>query len=371
MTDDTIPSLVRQADAAAARRDLATAVVVLRHIAALQPDDAATWKKLAAISRAMARPDEARDAIDRALAIHPRDALALLLKAGLVEDAGGDAEEPYRAALTFIEGADRASPSLRARIEHARLYCATAHDRRIARLSHIARGESDALACSATERARIDAFVQTLADAASPVLPMLSRIAYHEPSRFAGLERVAAAHAVYMAEYVRLIASDEAAARPYVDHPADVPLDQWADLNRSRKWSAAHIWRGGTLVRQAADRCPKTLAAFAGLPTPDIPGKSPNLMYSILAPGTHIPPHVGVTNVRLVVHIPLRIPAACSLTVGGVQRRWVPGEAIVFDDTIEHEAINESDEVRVVLIGDVWHPDLSGNERKVLRALMD
>ena len=370
MAADNIQSLVSQADAAAAQRDLATAVVTLRKIAALQPGDAVTWKKLAAISRALGRLDEALAAIDHALAIDPRDALSLLLKGGLVEQAGGDAEEPYRAALAFVEKAQISSSSLRARLDHAERYCAIAHDQRMDRLSSIARIESDRLECSRDERARIDAFVQALADAASPVLPMLSRTPYHEPSRFAGLEKVAASYRIFMAEYAQLIENDEHASAPYVDHPVNVPLDQWADLNRSRNWSAAHIWRGGVIVEQTADQCPRTCAAFAGLSTPDIPGKSPNLMYSILSPQTHIPSHVGVTNVRLVVHIPLRIPSGCSLTVGGEQRHWALGEALVFDDTVEHEAINASEEVRVVLIGDLWHPDLSRNERKVISAIM-
>ena len=370
MSNDDLQILAGRADAAAARRDLPEAATLLATLAARDPRDAANWKKLAAIRRALGQDADAMVAIGHALAIEPRDPLSLLMKAGLVEAAGGDAEEPYRAALSLIDDPDAAPPVLRARLAHARLYCDSAHRTRIDRLSGIAAAESDRLHVTGTERSRIDLFVQGIADALSPVLPMLARHPYHDPARFAGLTTAARCHADYTADYLRLMAADDRAAAPYVDHPSDVPIDQWADLNGSRQWSAAHLWRGGTVVHRNADRCPVTVAAFAQLPVPAIGARSPNLMFSILAPHTRIPPHVGVTNVRLVVHIPLIIPEHCSLTVGGERRSWHPGTAIVFDDTIEHEAANDSDDTRVVLIGDVWHPDLTANERTVLHALM-
>ena len=369
MSDD-LHILAGQADAAAARRDLPRAAALLAELAIRDPRDAATWKKLAAIRRALGQEADAMAAVGHALSIEPRDPLSLLMKAGLVESNGDDAEEPYRAALSFIDDPAAAPPALRARLDHARRYCDAAHHMRVDRLSRIAAAQADDIGCTTTERSRIDAFVQGIADAVSPVLPMLSRHPYHDPATFAGLVEAAQRHEAYTADYLRLMADEDGAAAPYVDHPTDVPLDQWVDLNRSRQWSAAHLWRGGGIVHRNADRCPTTMSAFAALPTPSIGGRSPNLMFSILAPHTHIPPHVGVTNVRLVVHVALIVPDHCSLTVGGERRGWVLGQAIVFDDTIEHEATNDSDDTRIVLIGDLWHPDLTANERTVLHALM-
>ena len=220
------------------------------------------------------------------------------------------------------------------------------------------------------ERARIDAFGPVLAKGeTSTILPGLSRPAFFAPELFNGLVDAARDHAHYTREYLALMRAGNVAA-PYVDHPAGVPLDQWAALNRSSQWSAAHLWRGGAVVKEVARRCPETVAAFRRLPVPGMPGRAPNLMFSILAPRTRIPRHVGVINARLVVHIPLIVPPDCAMIVGDEARAWVPGEALVFDDTIEHEARNDSDEVRVVLIGDAWHPDLSANERTVLTALL-
>jgi aspartyl/asparaginyl beta-hydroxylase (cupin superfamily) len=94
-------------------------------------------------------------------------------------------------------------------------------------------------------------------------------------------------------------------------------------------------------------------------------------VFSVLAPGTTIPPHTGVANTRLVCHLPLIVPAGCWFRVGAETRYWERGKAFVFDDTIEHEAANTSSEVRVVLIFDVWHPGLSATERMAARAVME
>jgi aspartyl/asparaginyl beta-hydroxylase (cupin superfamily) len=92
-------------------------------------------------------------------------------------------------------------------------------------------------------------------------------------------------------------------------------------------------------------------------------------MFSMLKPRTHIPPHCGVSNVRLVTHVPLIIPPGCRFRVGNDVREWVPGQAWVFDDTIEHEAFNDSDQLRAILMFDVWHPHLTEAERRMVTAL--
>lgn len=93
-------------------------------------------------------------------------------------------------------------------------------------------------------------------------------------------------------------------------------------------------------------------------------------MFSLLRPQTRIPPHTGVANVRLVVHLPLIVPPGCGFRVGNETRIWREGEAWVFDDTIEHEAWNDSDRDRYVLIFDVWNPRLSPAERELITAVM-
>jgi aspartate beta-hydroxylase len=78
-----------------------------------------------------------------------------------------------------------------------------------------------------------------------------------------------------------------------------------------------------------------------------------------------------VSNARLVTHLPLIIPPGCGFRVGNQSRQWVPGQAWVFDDTIEHEAWNDSEQLRVVLIFDIWHPELTAVERRMITAMTE
>ena len=114
------------------------------------------------------------------------------------------------------------------------------------------------------------------------------------------------------------------------------------------------------------DRCPATVEALSNVPTAPIPGRSPNVFFSILRPHTRIPPHTGVTNTRAIVHLPLIVPDGCGFRVGGETRPWVEGQPFAFDDTIEHEAWNDSDELRAVLICDVWNPHLTVSEQQAI-----
>ena len=91
-------------------------------------------------------------------------------------------------------------------------------------------------------------------------------------------------------------------------------------------------------------------------------------MFSILDARTRIPPHTGVSNTRLIVHLPLIVPPGCGIRVGAERREWIPGKAFVFDDTIEHEAWNDSDVPRAVLIFDIWSPFVRTAERDMVRA---
>jgi aspartyl/asparaginyl beta-hydroxylase (cupin superfamily) len=88
-----------------------------------------------------------------------------------------------------------------------------------------------------------------------------------------------------------------------------------------------------------------------------------------LRPGAHIPPHNGLVNTRLICHLPLLVPGQCTFRVGNELRDWRQGRAWLFDDTIEHEAWNRSGETRVILLFDVWRPELSQEERELVVSL--
>ena len=157
---------------------------------------------------------------------------------------------------------------------------------------------------------------------------------------------------------------------PYVSMPAGTPIDQWRELNNSRRWSTYFLLRNGKPIEEHLARCPRTAALLASAPLCEIPGHAPTAFFSVLAPRTRIPPHTGVTNARLIVHLPLVVPPGCSYRVGAERREWREGNAWVFDDSIEHEAWNGSDEPRIVLIFDVWNCFLTPAERDLVAALV-
>jgi len=169
-------------------------------------------------------------------------------------------------------------------------------------------------------------------------------------------------------ELEALLADPGESLRPYVRMDKGLPDNKWSGLDHSLDWGACFLWEYGQPNQPVLDRCPKTAAALAVLPSAHIPARSPSAFFSILKPKTRIPPHTGVTNTRAIVHLPLIVPHSCGFRVGGETRKWVEGEAFAFDDTIEHEAWNDSDEIRAVLIFDVWNPHLTPTEQALIKA---
>ena len=167
-------------------------------------------------------------------------------------------------------------------------------------------------------------------------------------------------------EALALVENPGEALRPYVQMEKGLPENKWSQLNNSLTWGACFLWEYGEPNQLVLDRCPETAAALQLAPQNRIPGKAPTAFFSILRPGAHLPPHTGVTNTRAIIHLPLVVPLGCWLRVGAEKREWVEGEAFAFDDTIEHEALNPSDQIRIVLIFDVWNPHLSKQEQDLL-----
>ena len=128
--------------------------------------------------------------------------------------------------------------------------------------------------------------------------------------------------------------------------------------------------RNGQVVEEFASACPRTFALAQNLDLAEIGLISPSLYFSVLEPNSRIAPHTGIINARLIAHFPLIVPEDCGFRVGGEERRWEPGKALIFDDMTVHEAWNDSDRIRVVLIADLWRPELTAAERCALADLM-
>lgn len=160
---------------------------------------------------------------------------------------------------------------------------------------------------------------------------------------------------------------------PYIQHEANsADAKIWGTLNQSTDWSTLHLARYGQYDEQACGRCPLTTSLLRANPDlHDVPGYGPEIMFSVLRPKTLIPSHRGSVNGRLIVHLPLIVPPQCgSLRVGDDQREWEEGKLLIFDDTFDHEARNDSEQTRIVLIFDIWNPQLSLAEREAFRKIL-
>ena len=201
--------------------------------------------------------------------------------------------------------------------------------------------------------------------------PGLPPRAWYERSEFPWLADIEGRTDAIRAELVKVLA-DDVGFRPFVEMPVDHPgAAYWRQVNHSPSWNAFFFYRDGTRVADNHERCPATAAALNALPLIRVAEHSPESLYSVLAPGAHIPPHTGVINCRLVVHLPLIVPPDCGIRVGSETRGWEEGQCIVFDDTFEHEAWNKSDKTRVVLIFDIWNPALSAAEQEGMRVAIE
>ena len=196
--------------------------------------------------------------------------------------------------------------------------------------------------------------------------PFLPADEFFDKRLFPWFAELEAATADIRREGLALIEQGGEDLRPYVRMEEGAPESKWSPLDQSLDWTACFLWEYGVPNQRVLDRCPATATALARAPLAPIPGKAPSAFFSMLRPGAHIPPHTGVTNTRAIIHLPLVVPPGCEFRVGGETRQWVEGEALAFDDTIEHEAINRSDENRLVLIFDVWNPHLSSREQALL-----
>ena len=199
--------------------------------------------------------------------------------------------------------------------------------------------------------------------------PELPQRQFYEREEFDWIAGVEAEIPAMVEELAAVLATDED-FDPYIKRTPGRPLPNNALLN-DPSWGAFYLWQSGAPVEGQAERCPRTMAVLAQTPMPVIAGRSPQALYSLLKPGTHIQPHHGMLNTRLICHVPLVVPPNCGLRVGSETRSWKESELLIFDDSFEHEAWNRSERNRIVLIFEIWRPEISLDERAELTALFE
>lgn len=359
---------------ALARNDAATAAGHFEIACRREPNELSHWINLAAAHRILNDSGCERTALEQALAIDQTDLLALIRLAELHERLGEEtpAAQRWTAVLALSASIADPSPEFAAILGHARRYVGEQQEKLV---GAIEAALADELAqASVRDRRRMrgaaDAWLGRRAIYANQCeglhYPFLPADEFFDPEHFPWLGELEAATPAVLAELQAILADPEPGLTPYISLPPGVPATKWSKLDKSLDWGAFHLWKEGERFDEACARAPRTAELVESLPICRIEGRAPNVFFSILKPGSHIPPHTGVTNVRGVVHLPLIVPEGCEFRVGGETRRWVQGRAFAFDDTIEHEAWNRSDRNRAVLIIDVWNPYLSEHERAMV-----
>lgn len=364
---------------ALAENDAARALPLFRAAAAADPHEPALWLNVAKAQRLLNDDDGEKASLEAALSIDQRHFMAWLRKAELHERLGQryEAAQAWSGVSALADQAGDLPPGLIEIVDHGRAYLAV-HQREFGdmldtRLA-VAR---DGL--TATERRRFDACVDASIgrrriyanECHGTHFPFLPAYEFFDRDHFPWMSAFEAKAGTIRGELQAAMAQGGGGLRPYVAQQSGTPENKWSGLDHSLDWGAMFLWEYGVRDEALCARFPETVSALEQVPQSDIPARAPTAFFSLLRPHTHIPPHTGVTNIRTIIHLPLIVPAGCRFRVGGETRPWVEGQAFAFDDTIEHEAWNDSDEMRAVLIFDVWNPFLTEVERRMLRLMFE
>lgn len=337
--------------------------------------DAGAYALLATVYQRLNDFEAAHASADQSLAREPRQLRALLVKADILAAKGDlrDANVLYGGVEAAAQSAPSMAPDLiegvaRARTFRARLE-SEMEDHVRAQLAMVGYREDSAprrftyALDVLTGRKKL--YVQQPRVFYYPGLPTVE---FYPRQDFPWLDAVEAATDVITEELAGVLHNDVGFV-PYIQsqensvHQADFPLRDSLD------WSSCFLWKDG-LETPNVEKCPRTMAVLDAAPLCEVRGRSPLIMFSQLKPKAHITPHTGVVNTRLLCHLPLIVPPGCTFRVGSQEREWEKGKAWLFNDTIEHEAYNTSDQTRVILIFDVWRPELSEDERVLISTLL-
>jgi len=376
---DHAPALFHLGQHHLLRKDLATATQLLDKALRADPNNPAIPLNLAFVKRAAGDNAGEMAWLTRALSIDPYFFPALLAKGMLQERMGQNrqAARTFKDVLTIAPPDSQLAGEIQQSIRHAR----EAVERNSAALDGFLRTRLDGLSknhagenLSRFEECRDIALGKTKPYTQQPnmlLVPRLPAIPFYDRVHFPWLKTLEDATGIVRDEFLKAAKEDGGNFEPYVSHPEGAPLAQWAELNRSMRWNVLYLWRDSLKREEQCRRCPQTTALFESIPMLDAPNFGPTVLFSVLEPHTHIPPHSGDTNARLIIHFPLIVPKGCRFRVGNEVREWRVGEAWVFDDTIEHEAWNDSDEPRVIVMIDIWNPLLSAAERELVSGLLN
>ncbi|SHH21696.1 aspartyl/asparaginyl beta-hydroxylase domain-containing protein [Massilia sp. CF038] len=417
----TVAEVISKARALMAESQAISAEAILRPLVAKYPDCVEAWMLLADLAEQRGDDDRARACLASAQAQAPRsEALAInIAQAQLEAGKLGDAVEtlarllaelplsvlgwvmlgdvlqlgglPALAATARYEGITRGQSlglmvnmettpePLRPVIEQL---IASINEEKFARLGQAFARMREQLGASAITRVEhaIAAYLGQVNDGPASVhqrpkflfFPGLPEGPYHDPYLHPWARQLDQGYDAIRAEALAVLGQNEGVENFLSFQPGQSKAGYLGGDGSNPSWDAFFFYRHGQRNDANHLRCPATSSVLKSIELCEVEGQAPEICYSILQPGTHIMPHHGVTNTRLVMHLPLLVPADCALHVHGADPHvWKERELVMFDDTFKHEAWNKSQHTRVVLLMDCWNPHLTAAERVATRHLTE
>ena len=365
------------------RGQLPRAQQLLESAVESHPHHALSWHYLGRVHEAADNVDGAVAAHGAALKLAPGMFIIRLRYAVALERAG----QTEQATLHYFRACNEAqaqgrwlnpettAPALRPVVEHAMSMVKATRKATFARLLEPLQQQFGADSLRRIERALRIHFEDEAPVYADPrqrptflYVPEVPPAPYLDRALFPWIEQLEAQTDAIRQELLQLLPS--AAGRERVFTTDAIEQQNLRGLQTPPSWNGYYFYRHGERRADNCAACPVTASTLDLLPLSHVRAHGPEVLFSVFTSGTHLLPHRGVTNTRLVGHLPLLVPSDCALKVGGEVHEWREGRAVIFDDTYEHEAWNRSDRTRVVLIFDIWNPHLTAAERAAIELLV-
>lgn len=369
------------------RGDPAEALRLLEHARSVNADDLTTRTNLGVLHREQGRLHEAQEALSLCMAVAPASSFVPRLRYAEVLQALGHYQQAlpvYFSAIWAAQGQGlwlseaTTDAALRPLVLHAMRHVEAGRRELFLSLLRPLRERHGAGALARVEKALAMYLGELPIRYPEPqqrpkflYFPDLPAPRFFERELFPWYADIEASAGVIRAEMLKAMTEDQG-FEPFLGHFDDQRAlqDHLRGERGAPAWNALFFYRHGVRNDENAGRCPQTAAVLDAAPLCRIREHAPEACFSVLTPGSHILPHHGVTNTRVVTHLALVVPDDCALVVGGEQRRWEEGVCFSFDDTFQHEAWNRSADTRVVMLLDAWNPYLSEIERLALTDLI-
>lgn len=194
-------------------------------------------------------------------------------------------------------------------------------------------------------------------------MPGLNSQPFHDTKAFPWIKVLEENFPLIKREYTNLVQHKKV--------PSDYDMSTEHTKLHSGEWDWHSYILKGKKQPQFVEHCPETTRILDSIEGLMYGTPLSYAFFSTLHGNSRIQPHTGPANLRLRCHFPLSVPTEdstrCGIRVGETSRPWRLGEAMLFDDTYEHEVWNNCEQERVVLLLDVWHPDLTIGERESIQ----